>query len=172
VGQDAAEPGGEPRTLDEIRIAHNLAVSRGDEAQAARWRERLLGHLNRAPATRFGDSLRLMGVNVIDGAEPRVESWFEVLAPPSGDYLLGVRSTITARSRWSLIPDDSVDRPMASTSHIATRLWRRGFIYAVETDLNHRIGREEYWAKWVSADGKDPPRRSDGKPETLLVVRD
>jgi hypothetical protein len=61
---------------------------------------------------------------------------------------------------------------MVSKSPIATRLWRRGFIYEIETDLNHRIGREEYWGRWVSEDGKESSRRSDGKPETLIAVKD
>ncbi len=172
VGQDAPPPVGDPRTLDEIRIAHNAAVARDDTAAAERFRERIDAQLDRQVVARFGDSLRLIGVRVIEGAEPRVESWFEVTAPLAGDATLAVRSTIVEQARWSLIPVDKVDRQMFSISSIPTKLWRRGFLYKVETDLNHRIGREQYFATWVSLDGTPPPRRSDGKAETLLVTRD
>ena len=172
LGQQAPEPSGTPTTLDETRIAHNLAIAQGNAAAAERLREQIEAQLDRQVVARFGDNLRLIGVRVVDGAEPRVESWFEATAPLAGDATLAVRSTIVGRRPWSLIPPDSVDRQMVSVSPISTKLWRRGFLYRVETDLNHRIGREEYRAIWVSSDGTSPPRRSDGKPDTLLVVKD
>jgi hypothetical protein len=172
LGQEAPQPQGEPKTLAEQRIAHNAAIARGDVAAAEHWRERIEAQLDRQVVTRFGDNLRLIGVRVVEGAEPRVEAWFEAAGQMPGDMSLSVRSTILGPSRWSLIPPDKVDRQMVSVSAIPTKLWRTGFVYEVETVLNHRIGREEYSASWVSVDGSPPPRRSDGKPETVLVVRE
>jgi hypothetical protein len=172
LGQPATDPVGEPGSLDEMRIAHNAAVARGDAATAERWLERIEAQIDRQVIARFGDSLRLVGVRVVGGAEPRVESWFEVLAPLEGDAVFSVRSTIAGESRWSLVPADKVDRQMVSVSSIPTKLWRRGFLYKVETDLDHRIGREQYFGTWGSLDGTPPPRRSDGKSETLLTVVD
>jgi 4-amino-4-deoxy-L-arabinose transferase-like glycosyltransferase len=170
LGQAATEPTGEPKTIDEMRIAHNAAVARGDVASAERWRERIDGQIDRQVVARFGDSLRLVGVRVVGGAEPRVESWFEVLGPLDGDATFQVHSTIVDKAPFSLIPADKVDRQMASVSSIPTKLWRRGFLYKIETDLDHRIGSEQYLATWASMDGTAPPRRSDGKPDTLLVT--
>jgi hypothetical protein len=172
VGQEAPQPQGEPKTLAETRIAHNAAVARADAAAAERWRERVDAQLDRQVNARFGDNLRLVGVRVVEGAEPRVEAWFEAMGPQAGDASLSVHSSILAKSPYSLIPPDKVDRQMNSVSSIPMKLWRPGFIYVVETVLNHRIGREQYSASWVSSDGSPPPRRSDGKPETVLVVRD
>ncbi len=172
VGQQAPDPGGEPRTLDEMRIAHNAAVARGDAGEAEQWRERVEAQIDRGVSARFGDNLRLIGVRVVGGVEPRVESWFEALAALPGDASFSVRSTIVGRSKGSLIPVDAVDRQMFTLSSIPTRLWRRGFIYELQTDLNHRIGREQYVGTWVSDDGSPPPRRSDGRAETLLAVQD
>jgi hypothetical protein len=172
VGQQAPQPPAEPKTLAETRIAHNAAVARGDAAAAERWRERIDAQLDRQLNARFGDNLRLVGVRVIEGAEPRVEAWFEATGTQAGDAALAVHSSILGSGRWSLIPPDSVDRQMISVSSIPMKLWRTGFLYVVEVDLNHRIGREQYTASWVSIDGSPPPRRSDGKLETVLVVRD
>ncbi len=172
LGQEAPEPKVEPRSLDELRIAHNAAIARGDTASAERWRERIDAQLNREVVARFGDDLRLIGVRVEDGVEPRVQAWFEALGPIGADAVFSVRSTIVERSHWSLIPPDKVDRQMTSTSAMPTKLWRRGFIYQVETVLDHRIGREQYLGTWVSANSLLAPTRSDGRPDTLLVVRD
>jgi 4-amino-4-deoxy-L-arabinose transferase-like glycosyltransferase len=172
LGQEVSEPTGEPTTIDEERIAHNAAVARGDSSGAERWRERIEAQLNRTVVARFGDNLRLIGVRVVEGVEPRLETWFEASHPLAGDASFSVRSTIVDRARWSLIPAAKVDRQMVSVSPIPTKLWRRGFLYKVETVLDHRIGREQYLGVWTSLDGTPAPARSDGRPETLVADRE
>ena len=169
LGQIAAPPTGEPKTIDELRIAHNAAVARGDDAQAKRWQERVEAQLDRSVVARFEQGLSLIGVRVVGGVEPRIESWFEVSAP-MGDLVFDVRSTVEARSRWSLIPPSTTDRQMAYPPTLATKLWRAHFIYKVDTIMNHRIGRERYYGQWVSRDGSPAPKRVDGPQQTTLTV--
>jgi hypothetical protein len=168
LGLDAPAPTGEPRTLDEMRIAHNLALSRGDEAAARAWSERIEAQLDRTRQATF-QGLRLLGVRVAGSAQPRVESWFEPTTAPSADGAFSIRSTIDARARWSLIPPDKTDRDMAYGPSIPTKLWREHFLYKIETVMNHRIGRERYLGHWV---GGWAPRRADGAPETLLAIEE
>jgi hypothetical protein len=169
VGQEAPMPTGEPVTIDEIRIAHNAAIARGDEAEAARWRKRIEAELDRSVATPFSGNVNLLGVRVTDGVEPRVESWFECTGPMS-EASFQVRSTVEKQETFSLIPPDPTDREMALGPLIPTRLWRKGMIYETHAVLNHRIGVERYWAYWASRDGTPAPRRVDGKSETTLTT--
>jgi hypothetical protein len=81
-----------------------------------------------------------------------------------------VRSSIDRRATLSLIPRDPVDRSMAWPDPLPTKLWKPGCIYKTTAILNHRIGVERYSGHWSSRDGAPPPRRSDGKPDTVLVV--
>jgi hypothetical protein len=167
--QPAVPPMGEPHTLDEVRIAHNGAVDRGDQAAAARWLQQINQTLDRRPETAFHGGLHLLGVRLIGGVQPRVESWFMCAEPMAGDAGFYVHSTIEGRAFLSLIPPDEVDREMAFPPSLPTKLWRPGFIYKTEAVLNHRIGRERYWGYWGSRDGSPAPSRLDGAAQTTLI---
>lgn len=172
LGQPASIPTGTPQTLDQMRIAHNVAVATGDQAGADRWLRAIEQPLDRTPSTTFTGGLRLLGVRVTSGVQPRVESWFEVAPgdPPLGDASFDVRSTVEARAALSLIPADPTDRDMAYPPRIPTKLWRPGFVYVTDAVLNHRIGKERYWGHWRSRDGSPAPRRGDNQPQTTLVT--
>jgi len=162
-------PGG--ADLEQMRIAHNAAVASGDEAAAEKWRPLILQALDRSVATGFTEGVRLVGVRVTAGVQPRVEIWFTVTGDPSlGDASFNVRSKVEARESFSLIPPDPTDREMAFPPMLPTKLWRPRLLYKTEVVLNHRIGRERYWGYWRSRDGSRPPSRLDGQPQTTLVV--
>ncbi|HEX3343435.1 MAG TPA: glycosyltransferase family 39 protein, partial [Polyangiaceae bacterium] len=94
LGQDAPLPTGQPATLDEVRIAHNAAVAKGDHAEAERWREKLDAVLDRTVTAKYDTGLALIGVRVLGGVEPRVEAWFEVGKAFAGDATFAVKSSI------------------------------------------------------------------------------
>jgi hypothetical protein len=169
LGQPAEPPAGVPATLDQLRIAHNVAVDRGDATAAERWRERIEGQLDRSGEARFSGAMHLIGVRLIGGVEPRLEAWFECGETPAGDESFNVRSTVEARAPVSLIPPDKFDREMAWPHPLPTKLWRAGFLYKTETVLNHRIGRERYWGSWVSRDTTLASQRIDGQAQTTLA---
>lgn len=171
LGQRADPPTGVPVTIDEMRIAHNVAVDRADAAAAERLLEQIERQLDRTVETRFTGGMRLLGVRLVRGVQPRVEAWFECSggAPP-GDAAFNVRSTVLARAPLSMIPPDVVDREMAWPPPMPTKLWRAGFLYKTETVLNHRIGRERYWGYWAPRDGVPALRRLDGEVETTLAL--
>jgi len=169
LGQVASVPTGEPKTLDQMRIAHNVAVASGDAGAARQWRQRIDAQLDPTRAAAFDRGVRLIGVRVTGGVEPRVESWFECTGP-MGEAAFVVRSTIEARAPFSLIPPDATDREMPDASPLSPKLWRPGMIYDAFAVLNHRIGRERYWGSWATRDGSPPPRRVDREIETTLAV--
>jgi hypothetical protein len=169
LGQPAIVPTGEPVTLDQQRIAHNVAIASGDAEGAERWRKRIEGQLDLGRATTFTSGVRLVGVRLTGGVRPVVESWLEC-SEPLNEVAFNVRSSMEARDPWSLIGPDPTDREMAYPPTLPTKLWKPHFLYATETVLNHRIGRERYWAYWQSRDGTPAPRRPDGAPQTTLAV--
>ncbi len=169
LGQPASPPAGKPGTLDEERVAYNVAVAAGDEAGAARIREHIEGQLNRSTAATFAGGVRLIGTRVTGGVRPRVESWFEC-TEPMGDATFAVRSKVEERGAFSLIPPDPIDREMAFAPSLPTKLWKPRFLYMTDAVLNHRIGRERYTGRWQTRDGSPPPRRADGQAETTLTV--
>jgi hypothetical protein len=169
LGQPASAPSGEPTTLNEMRIAHNVAVALGDVAGSRRWRKLIDARLDRTETAVFDRGVHLVGVLETGGVEPRVESWFECVGP-MGEATFNVRSTVEARAPFSLIPPDATDREMAWPPSLPTKLWRTGMLYRTFAVENHRIGRERYWGYWASRDGSPAPHRSDGQPETTLAI--
>jgi len=159
----------EPRTIDEQRIAFNVAMSRGDAAAARQLREQIDAQLDRTVTARF-DLVDLVGVRVTGGVQPQVETWFEVSAPFPGDDVFLVRSVVEARAALSTIPPDTVEREMAWPAPLGTKLWHAGWLYKTDAVLNHRIGRERYSGFWASRDGSQAPKRQDGKAQTVLVT--
>jgi hypothetical protein len=172
LGQQAFEPTALPVTLDQLRIAHNVAISRNDAPAAERWREKIDAQLDRTVTAKYDSWVQLIGVRYIGGVQPRLETWFEVTGEPAGDVQFDVTSSIVAKGRYSIIPVDKTDRAMAFPPSLPTKLWKVGFIYATVTVLNHRIGLERYTGHWSSRDGSPPPRRLDHKAETPLLALD
>ena len=170
LGQDAQSPRGEPGDIDEMRIAHNAAIERGDQAAAEVWRERLESQLDRTVETAFEGGVRLIGVRVTRGVQPRVESWFECTGQVPGDAFFHVKATMEARAPLSLIPADPTEREVAWQPTTPTRLWRRGYIYKTDAAADHRIGRERYWGYWMPIDSASPPHRPDGRLQTNLAI--
>jgi hypothetical protein len=170
LGQPADPPAGEPGTLDQMRIAHNLAIASGDAAGAARWRERIEQQLDRTVRTSFTSGVELLGVRLTHGVEPRLESWFTIDAP-IGEAMFDVHAKVEERGAFSLIPPNPTERDMAYWGPpMPTRLWRAHGIYKVEIVLNHLIGRERYSGSWRALGAPPTPLREDGRPDTTLVV--
>ncbi len=157
LGQAAEEPTAAPKTLDEIRIAHNAALARGDAATAERLREQILAQITREPEAHFDGGHELMGVRVTRGVQPVLESWFQAGGPTTTDQNFRVRTKIVRRGRLSLIPPDEYDREMAWPPPLSTKLWKTGFIYKFETVMNHRIGLERYVGFWTGGPPKHAP---------------
>jgi hypothetical protein len=169
LGQAATQPSGSPRDLNQMRIAHNAAVERGDKQAAEKWREQIEATLDRSVQTRFEPGLRLIGIRQTGGVQPRIEAWFECTGPLH-DASFNVIAVVEGRSRLSLIPPDTTGRELAFPPSMPTGLWRTGYLYTTEVVLNHLIGRERYSGYWAPRDGSRAPQRADGQPYTPLAL--
>jgi len=159
-----------PRTLDEVRIAHNAAVQEGDGAAADRYRERVEAQIDRRVTATFDDGTRIVGVRVRGGIRGRLEVWFLAGDKPRGDAIFSLRSTVERAEPFSLVPASPVVREMSWDAPLPPKLWKKGFLYAVETPLLHRTGYERYAGAWVSRDGQKAPARVDGPAVTPLAL--
>jgi hypothetical protein len=158
LGQTADAPPSEaPTTIDQRRIAHNMAVAAGDGARAMSLANAILAELDQTPAVPLSDGSRLLGVRRIEGTSPRLEIWFMANGPTDGDALYGVRARMEGRNPWSFIPPDTLDRSVGSHMSISPRLWRKGFLYRATVTLYHRIGVEVFAGGFYSRDGSLVP---------------
>jgi hypothetical protein len=171
-GQAATVPAlQDPSALDDMRIVHNVAVSRGDTARVAELRQRILGLVDHTVTATFDEGIRLIGVRLTHGVRPCIEAWFEASGPTTGRAAFAVRSVVEAPARFSLIPADTTERDMGVLPPpISTKLWRAGFLYKINVVLNHRIGRERYWGAWSSLDGAPAPSRIDAASPLVLAT--
>jgi 4-amino-4-deoxy-L-arabinose transferase-like glycosyltransferase len=170
LGQAASPPDALPTTLEQVRIAHNIAVAAGDSSRAAQLRNRLDSALAHDAATNFTQGISLLGLHMIKGAEPRTVLFFQSAQTPATDATFSVRAQVVARKPFSLIPPDPGVREAAIPNSLSTKLYRPGFIYSQTIVLHQRIGVEQFWGVFQSRDGSAPPVRLDGRPETPLVV--
>jgi hypothetical protein len=171
LGQDAPVPTGEPKELDQLRIAHNVAIERGDQKAAEALREKIEARLDRTMSLKYDTGLQLVGVRRIGGVEPRIETWLAVDKPFVADLEFDVRSNVERREPLSSIPADTFDRDMSWPEPVPTKLWKPRHLYKTTTVLNHRIGIERYSGRWIPRETGSPfPHRVDNRPDTVLAV--
>ena len=159
-GQPADEPAGEPATLDELRIAHNLAVAKGEDP--APWLERL-GEAFGEPSARFDDGTELVGVRFERGVRPLLRLLVRAPGPARGDVQLQVRSRVLSPPALSTTTADPTVREVGQPLGIAPLRWRKGFLYLDDVAIRKRPGREVFEAYFKPRSGKErAPRPVDG----------
>lgn len=172
LGQPADAPTMEPVTLDELRIAHNIAIEAHDAGRAAALRAKIDALIGHDVTARFSQGVSLIGERHIGGVMPREEMWFHAEGPTKGEAEVSVAARMDAADRWSFIAPDPLIRPLSQAMPMPTHLWRQGYLYSQQVVLYHRIGVETFAIGWVSRDGAPAPTRTDGPPVfDLLTVR-
>jgi hypothetical protein len=157
-----------PRSFDEIRSAHNLAVSRGDTALARTLRDRLLAGMDRRGARSYTKGVHFLGVRLEPGTSLFFTVYFECTEAQRDVLTFGITSYVEAPPRFSVTPVDPLPRDVGMPFAIATTLWNPGFVYAATTEILKRPGRERYVGAFR---GRGAPRPESGPAdEPLLVV--
>jgi 4-amino-4-deoxy-L-arabinose transferase-like glycosyltransferase len=155
LGQAAVVPAGVPTTADELRIAHNGAVERGDPASAARLRAALVARFNVHLAAAFEGGTSLIGAVHRTGAR-RSFTLFFVAGNIGGDARFPVHAKVTAPPRLSGLPAAPENLEIAGGPAWPTSFWRRGQIYSLEAVYRKRPGTEVLSGAWSPG-----PRRTD-----------
>lgn len=152
--------------LEEIRLAHNVAVERKDDALRDELHRRLLDRTTPAEIDFSGAAtLRVLGVRVEDGVQPTMTVLMEVDGPLPPSVLPKIRSKVIERPSWSLTMADPTRREVAGPPPLVPTLWRRGFIYSLVAPLLPRPGLEVFT---VELTGLHAPRTREGKTSAEL----
>jgi Dolichyl-phosphate-mannose-protein mannosyltransferase len=158
-------PGAAPRTAEDRRIAYNMALARGDSQSATRLENQILATLDRHAATVFDDGTRLLGT-FYDRSTERLWIYFQSNGPSSRDEAFTLRSVVDAQMPFSLVPADTKQRVVAALMELSTTLWKKGYIYATESEIRPRPGTESFFGYWEL----NQPRPVSGPGRILLLT--
>ena len=150
MGQPATPPTAEPRTPEQIRVAHNAAVARGDAAAAAKWRAAIQAQLDLPVRATFDNGTQLLGVARGRGAQ-RAFTFYFLAGTFKQDEKFTVHARVVAPPRFSTLPADTVDLEIAPNPAWPTTLWRPGGIYSYKVVFRKRPGREHLEAGWSTS---------------------
>lgn len=159
-----------PRDVEDLRIAHNLAVSQGQTGHAVRLHAKLLSSLDRSPATEYDDGTKLVGVRYVRGVAPKLNVYFAARGPLYYDASYHVRSKIEARKAWSLVGTDDKEKKIGPGFSVPPALWKKGFVYVWTSEIRHRPGRERFCGFWDSHDSGPFPQPVGGPSRTTLLT--
>jgi hypothetical protein len=145
-GQPADVPREAPQSLEQKRIAHNIAVARGDSVRA----NELLTELERAlrPVhVPLNGGAELLGTSYRAGTLPLFTLYLRAGGPSTSDLRLSVTSRVTAPAFASSTMADPTEREVGLPFRIPSTRWIRGFIYSDPVPIRKRPGTEEFVAR-------------------------
>jgi Dolichyl-phosphate-mannose-protein mannosyltransferase len=162
-----------PAALDDLRIAHNVAVATGDVARAEALQAQLFAKIDAQPATKYTDGTLLLGERYTDGVAPVLDLYFQAAGPAAVDDLQYEIQAIADRAPLlSLVGRDDRPKATAMPLTIPPRLWKTGFIYASHSEIRHRPGRERFIGFFIGGPEASRPRPVDGARDVpLLTIR-
>jgi hypothetical protein len=149
-------PSGPPANFEQVRVAHNIAVARGDSAAAERWLAQLLAGCDRAHATAFSDGDALLGTRLERGASLVFSAYFRASGPDPNEPDLVMHSSLDAAPASSLVPRDAAVAEVGMPFAIPTSRWKPGYVYASVTEVIRRIGSERWYGAFRPARARGP----------------
>jgi hypothetical protein len=169
-GQEPNDPPATPpRTLEQIRIAHNIAVASGDVGLAARYQQDIVARLDASVEMTEPGGTRLLGELYSPGVEPELSLYFLAADPTETDNAFEILTIVEGRRPLSLVPIDDKTQPVGIPFTLPARLWKKGFIYVSRDPVQHRPGRERFVGFFSTT--RDLPARpavAATEPKTLL----
>ena len=171
-GQPAVAPTEAPVTLEQKRIAHNIAVAAGDEGRARELLEEIDKALTPVHA-KFDDGSELRGTTYHEGARSLLTLYVLAGGPSVADVQLAVRSRVMKRAALSLTVADPTEREVGIPPGLAPQRWKKGFLYSDPVAIRKRPGTEVFRASyWVRGRGVAPralAKESAGGVEVLTL---
>jgi hypothetical protein len=141
----------EPETPEQLRVMHNIAVSSGDSAAAAKLLEALLAGADTTHAVDFDDGDSLLGIRLERGASLVLSVYFRAAAPDPSEPVLTLRSLVERAPAASLVARDEVLAEVGMPFAIPARRWKAGYVYASITEVIGRIGAERWYGTFRAA---------------------
>ena len=163
-------PAGEPQTIDQIRIAHNVALEGADLERADRYAAALTSQLATYVATKFSDGTELLGERFVPGVAPVLEVYFRAGGPTHDEDQFDLESYVERRPLLSLLAADEKVRTIGRPMFPSPREWKMGFLYASRTEIRKRPGQETYLGFFSGPDRAHPPTPLDGSNRIRLLT--
>ena len=161
-------PGVAPKTWEQIRVAHNLAVSLGDVEGATALRKRLVASLDTRPATEYQDGTHLLGIRLDRGASEVLHLYFESRGP--ADQRFVVRARAPNEKPPALLRDERAPE-LGAPSFPLRDSWQIGYLYGLAIELAPARAPEKIVGSWLSTNADLPILPKDLAPEVTLLVR-
>jgi hypothetical protein len=165
-------PEGEPSTLEQIRIAHNVAVASGEEQRADRYAQALTAQLATFVSTKYSDGTMLLGERYVPGVAPLLEVYFEAGGPTADEDQFDIESVVQRRPILSLLAADDKVRVVGRPMFPCPKEWKARYIYASRTEIRKRPGQEVYAGFFTAPDKAKPPLPLDGSTKIRLLTLD
>jgi hypothetical protein len=154
----------EPKTFEEQRIRHNIAVAARDAFGAEFWLRSFLAGCDRAAIRTFEDGDELIGSRLERGTSLVYSVYFRASGPDPENPELVLHSVIEAAPLGSLVPKDETIAEVGMPFAIPANRWKRGYVYSSITEVIRRIGRERWYGSFRSG------RESRAVEPTLLSL--
>jgi hypothetical protein len=163
-------PGGEPADIEQLRIAHNIAVATKDDERAGRYQAAITAQLSPSAATKFSDGTMLLGSRFVPGVAPVLEVYFQVAGPTADDDQFDLESVVEHRPLLSLTRADDKVRTIGRPMFPCPKAWKAGYLYASRTEIRKRPGQETYAGFFTAPDKAHPPLPLDGSKKIRLLT--
>jgi len=161
-------PGVAPRTFEQIRVAHNLAVALGDVEGATALRRRLTDSLDTKAATEYQDGTKLLGIRLERGASEVLHLLFESRGP--ADQRFVVRARAPGEKPPLLLRDERAPE-LGAPSFPLRDSWRIGYLYGLAIELAPARSPQKIVGSWLATNADIPILPKNLAPEVTLLVR-
>ena len=156
-------PTATPVGFEDLRIAHNIAVSQGDSAAAERFRGALLAGCAVGARRSFSDGNELVGTRLERDGSIVFSVYFRAAGPDASEPELAMHSLVEASPSGSLVGKDRTVADVGVPFVIPPSRWKHGYLYASITEIIKRIGRERWY-------GTFRPAREAGSDDAAATI--
>ena len=147
-------PTAPPKSFEQLRIAHNIAVSRGDGRGADQWLAALLEGCDRSRTLGFGSGNTLLATRLERGRSLVFSVYVLAAGADPREPELAMRSEITAAAAASLVDPDAVRAEVGMPFTIPASRWKSGYVYSSVTEIIRRIGEERWTGRFRTHDAE------------------
>jgi hypothetical protein len=174
LGQQPNPPPKEaPQTLEQMRIAHNAAIAKGDANAATALEQKIVGQLDTRVASAFDDGTRLLGQKYESGVAKELTFMFRAVGAGHDDVEFALDSQVVKRKPLSLVAADPKTEQGGAPFRVPTTMWRTNYIYAEHCVIHKRPGRERFEGRFEPLEkGKPTPKVVGGQGEVQLLELD
>ena len=145
-------PSAPPKAFEELRIAHNIAVSSGDAEGAANRLSTLLAGCDRTHTLAFGSGNTLLGTRLERGSSLVFSVYVRAEGADPREPELLMRSVVSEAATGSLVDRDLALAEVGMPFPIPASRWKSGYVYSSVTEVIRRIGKERWYGSFRTHD--------------------